>query len=247
MKTPIMDALTEVFEECPGALSHVRAFVTASEEDHRDNQPARERQVGMNVLDLLTDGHRPDLAHSMLRRVADEIDPAALGRWYIEMYPDKRWPMGQWRDLSSVDEEGQEAMRAGLLAARDQFAFGYNDEEVVFDYLSDRDNDLGKDEVEYSPYAIARLWQRRCVRAYRGYDDVADKWLVYHDKAGVLNELHEAAPKLLGTEILSEVKTSFGRELVARNRQFCWIDQLGASGKLWCCKRRDNQEEEPLA
>ena len=40
MKTPIMDALTEVFEEFPGALSHVRAFVTASEEDHRDNQPA---------------------------------------------------------------------------------------------------------------------------------------------------------------------------------------------------------------
>lgn len=149
------------------------------------------------------------------------------------------WPMWMWADLTSVDEEGQEQMREELLTAHDLYGFAFPDEEAVFAYLDDTENDLGDTDAEVSALDIAKLWKDRYSHTYEYWSDRADAWIGI-EGGELLKYLYGVATSAQ-TEVLDELKTQFGKALAGdESGEYCYIDRTSTGGGILCLKRRDD-------
>lgn len=151
------------------------------------------------------------------------------------------WPMWMWTDRTSVDEEGQEQMREELLTARDLYGFtDIPDEDAVFAYLEDADNDTGDGNKEVSALDIAKLWKDRYQRDYTSWSDRADDWIEDYDGSGLLRYLRGVATDEQSA-VLDDLKGQFGKSLAGdESGDYCYIDRTSTGGGILCLKRRDN-------
>lgn len=232
-----VDDITDVLEAYPEALDRISDAVHAS-----GGMPPVERAAAIGAATataVATEATGVSLA--ALNHFLDGVELAEIGQHYIDYFDWQgwRWPMSMWADQTSVDGNGQEAMREDLLTVRDQYGFDYPDEEAVFAYLEDGGNDLGDEDAEVSALDIARLWQRRYQTSFDSWEQIADSWLDDHDP----DQLWEVLRGLAGdgqAEMFDELKNKLGRDVaLGEDPVLHYIDRLGSHGDLLCLKRRD--------
>lgn len=240
-----LNYMTGVIEEHPEMLEEIKGLVRAGADSDDHDPEERAHTLGREIIDLVLAG-ASGAAKPILQQCLESVDSEELGRWYIDCFSWMEWPMFMWADAGSVDDEGREQMREELLAVRDLYHYEFPDEEAVFAYLEDGENDLGVsstvegDDTEVSALDLAKLWKRRYQRDYESWSDRAEDWIEEYDGSGLLRYLRGVASNEQNT-VLDELKDQFGRALAGdESGEYCYIDRLSTGGGILCLKRRDN-------
>lgn len=235
-----LDGIAAVVSDHPEVMERFGETVRTSAAMYPGNPTDRAAGVGDAVVTALK-AEASGVSLAVLNTLLDDVDLVEIGQHYIDLFDWQCWSRSWWTDLPSVPDEAVEEMREELLAVRDQHGFDYPDEEAVFAYLEDGDNELpGGFEDDWSALEVARLWQRRYQASFDSWEEVADSWLDDHDPDRLWETFRGLAGKSQA-EVVDELKNKLGRAIAAgEDPVLHYIDRLASHGDLLCLKRRDS-------